>query len=70
MGRATDRMAVTDASGCVHGIRALRVVDASIMPLVTNGNTNSPTIMIAEKLSDAILGKTPLPEIDAPVWNG
>ena len=70
MGRATDQMAVTDANGCVHGVKALRVVDASIMPLVTNGNTNAPAIMIAEKLSDSILGKTPLPEIDAPVWSG
>ena len=68
MGSANDRGAVVDAEGRVHGIAQLRVVDASIMPTVTNGNTNSPTIMMAEKLSDAILGHDPLPPIDAPVW--
>ena len=68
MGAETDRDAVVDAGGRVHGLRGLRVVDASIMPQVTNGNTNSPTIMIAEKLGDAILGRTPLPRIDAEVW--
>ena len=68
MGSANDRGAVVDAEGRVHGIAQLRVVDASIMPTVTNGNTNSPTIMMAEKLSDAILGHEPLPPIDAPVW--
>ena len=68
MGAATDQGAVVDASGRVHGFAGLRVVDASIMPMVTNGNTNSPTIMIAEKLSDAILGKPALPRIEAEVW--
>jgi len=68
MGAATDQSAVVDASGRVHGFSGLRVVDASIMPMVTNGNTNSPTIMLAEKLSDAILEKPALPRIEAEVW--
>ena len=68
MGRANDKGAVVDNKGKVHGLSNLRVVDASIMPFVTNGNTNSPTIMLAEKLSDDILGLPPLPRIDTDVW--
>lgn len=68
MGTSTDNGAVVDAQGCVHGVSKLRVVDASIMPTVTNGNTNCPTIMIAEKLSDAILGNPALPRIEAEFW--
>ena len=68
MGAATDRHAVVDACGQVHRFSGLRVVDASIMPFVTNGNTNAPTIMIAEKLSDVILGNAPLPLIEAKTW--
>jgi len=69
MGAPTDLGAVVDPSGKVHGVEKLRVVDASIMPVVTNGNTNCPTLMLAEKLSDAIRGIAPLPRMDVKVWN-
>lgn len=68
MGSSNDLGAVVDSTGQVYGVDGLRVIDASIMPQVTNGNTNSPTIMIAEKLSDAVLGKSPLKPIDVSVW--
>ncbi|WP_374624431.1 GMC family oxidoreductase [Pandoraea sp.] len=54
MGRADDRDAVVDAQLRVRGVQNLRVVDASVMPVITSGNTNSPTIMIAERASDMI----------------
>ena len=50
-----DKMAVVDARLRVHGIVGLRVADASIMPVITSGNTNAPTIMIGEKLSDMVM---------------
>jgi choline dehydrogenase len=52
MGNGKD--AVVDAQLRVHGVRSLRVVDASVMPQITSGNTNAPTIMIAEKAADMI----------------
>ena len=55
MGR--DSMAVVDSRFRVHGVGGLRVVDASAMPTITSGNTNAPTIMMAEKASDLILGR-------------
>jgi 5-(hydroxymethyl)furfural/furfural oxidase len=55
MGRADDRAAVTDAAGRVHGVAGLRVIDASIMPTIPRGNTNIPTIMVAEKIAAEML---------------
>ncbi len=68
MGLKTDKYAVVDNSGKVHGLSNVRVVDASIMPFAPNGNTNAPTIMIAEKISDEILGSKPLTRIELRTW--
>jgi choline dehydrogenase len=63
-----DEMAVVDGAGRVHGLEGLRVIDASIMPEIVTGNLNAPTIMIAEKLADAIRGRAPLARSDAPYY--
>ena len=55
MGRASDPLAVLDSHLRVRGVRGLRVVDASVMPTITSGNTNSPTLMVAEKAARWIL---------------
>ena len=68
MGAETDPMAVVDACGRVYGVDGLRVVDSSIMPSVVSGNLNAPTIMMAEKLADTILGLPPLPRSNATVY--
>ncbi|MBH9327970.1 choline dehydrogenase [Pseudomonas aeruginosa] len=57
----SDDMAVVDGQGRVHGMEGLRVVDASIMPLIITGNLNATTIMMAEKIADRIRGRQPLP---------
>ncbi len=65
----TDAMAVVDPTTMrVHGTQGLRVVDASVMPTLTNGNIYAPVMMIAEKAADLVLGNTPLPASDAPQY--
>jgi choline dehydrogenase len=59
MGRADDPMAVVDSQLRVRGIEGLRVVDAGVMPTITSGNTNSPTLMIAEKAARWMLQRMP-----------
>ena len=61
MGAPDDRDAVTDPAGRVRSIAGLRVIDASIMPTIPRGNTNIPTIMVAEKLADAMLAEMRAP---------
>jgi choline dehydrogenase len=68
MGAARDPMAVVDAQTRVLGLERLRVVDSSIMPSITTGNLNAPTIMLAEKAADHILGRGMLPPQDVPVY--
>jgi len=65
----TDELAVVDpASMKVHGVEGLRVVDASVMPCVTNGNIYAPTMMIAEKAADLILGNQPLSPVQVQFY--
>jgi choline dehydrogenase len=68
MGSAKDVTAVVDHECRVIGIEGLRVADSSIMPQVTNGNINAPTLMIGEKASDHILGRDPLPASNQEPW--
>ena len=65
-----DAMAVVDGDGRVHGLQGVRVIDASIMPQIVTGNLNAPTIMIAEKLADAIRGRQALARSNAPYYVG
>jgi len=66
MGTGED--SVTDPSLSVHGVTGLRVVDASVMPAVTNGNIYAPVLMIAEKAADIIDGNSPLPPLEHPTY--
>ena len=68
MGAAHDAQAVVDAQTRVHGMERLRVVDSSIMPSITTGNLNAPTIMLAEKAADHILGRSLLARETVPVY--
>ena len=63
-----DPMAVVDPECRVIGVSGLRVADSSIFPRITNGNLNGPSIMVGEKASDHILGRTPLPASNQEPW--
>ncbi|WP_418460019.1 choline dehydrogenase [Brucella intermedia] len=68
MGALDDPMAVVDAECKVIGVEGLRVADSSIFPRITNGNLNGPSIMVGEKASDHILGRTPLARSNQEPW--
>ncbi|MCA1287018.1 choline dehydrogenase [Salipiger bermudensis] len=68
IGRRDDPMAVVDPETRVIGVEGLRLADSSIFPRITNGNLNAPSIMVGEKASDHILGRTPLPPKNDAPW--
>ena len=68
MGSLDDPMTVVNNEGQVNGIENLRVIDSSVFPTIPNGNLNGPTIMLAEKMADSVLGKKPLISSDVNVW--
>ena len=68
MGRRNDKNAVVDNQGRVIGVEGLTVADSSIFPRITNGNLNAPSIMVGEKISDHLLGRTPLPPANDEPW--
>ncbi len=68
MGQTDDQRAVVNPECRVIGLEGLRVIDSSIMPTITTGNLNAPTIMIGEKGADHVRGHTPLPAANVPVY--
>ena len=68
MGDISDPMAVVNSQGQVNGVDKLRVIDSSVFPTIPNGNLNGPTIMLAEKMADAVLGKSPLKASEVSIW--
>jgi choline dehydrogenase len=69
MGKSPDAGAVVDSEGRVFGVNNLRIADASIFPQITNGNLNAPVIMVAERISDFVLQRDPLPAAKFDVGN-
>jgi choline dehydrogenase len=67
MGAIDDAMAVVDPTCRVRGLAGLRVVDSSIFPTIPNGNLNAPTIMVAERAADLIMGRAPMRQ-EVDVW--
>jgi len=68
MGSTQDPLSVVDPQARVIGVEGLRVVDSSIMPSITTGNLNAPTLMLAEKAADHIRGRPPLPPEEVPFY--
>jgi choline dehydrogenase len=68
MGRRDDPLAVVDPECRVIGVEGLRVADSSVIPRITNGNLNAPSIMVGEKAADHVLGRAPLPRWGGEPW--
>ena len=68
MGSLDDPMTVVNNEGQVNGIGSLRVIDSSVFPTIPNGNLNGPTIMLAEKMADSVLGNIPRVSSEVSVW--